>query len=110
MGRKPVTVSNPSAAGTLLAKRKAKQGILVLQGEAEVNFATSVCAMPSLMTLAHLELERMQVIFGKTSSSWNALRSMTWKDHLSVNIFGASVANESGKAADMKVNTAERLI
>ena len=39
MGSKPVTVSNPSAAGTLLAKRKAKQGILVLQGEAEVKNA-----------------------------------------------------------------------
>ena len=37
MGSKPVTVSTPSAAGTLLAKRKAKQGILVLQDEAEVK-------------------------------------------------------------------------
>ena len=103
MGSKPVTVSNPSATGTFLTKRNAKQGILVLQGEAEVNFATSVCAMPSLMTLAHLEVVRMPGIFGKISSSWNVSRSMTWKDPLSVNISG-----ESDKAPGKKTITAER--
>lgn len=108
MGSKPVTVSTPSATGTFLTKRNAKQGILVLQGEAEVNFATSVCAMPSLMTLAHLEVVRMLGIFGKISSSWNVSKNMTWKDLLSVNISGASEANESNKAPGKKVNTAER--
>lgn len=49
MGSKPVTVSDPSATGTFLAKRKTKQGILVLQGEAEVKRVISLKSLPEFV-------------------------------------------------------------